>query len=254
MSNPVATPEPLLDVSALTKQFQGLKAVDGVDLAVRPGTVHGLIGPNGAGKTTLFNMISGSLPPSGGELRFEGQRIDHRRQDQRTALGIARTFQIPRPFPGMSVLDNLRHAVEHFQVSVRMDVRRENAEGAAEVMANAGFEVSVHGELHAVIHPDIPRIPNIGFLVGGQVFHPGDAFTVPEEPVATLLLPVHAPWSKLSEVIDYVREVRADQAYALHDALLSELGLGAFARLLGEGGPGTPTPYSRLAPGDSVEL
>ena len=126
--------------------------------------------------------------------------------------------------------------------------------GDGDTFTAAGFEVSVHGELHAVIHPDIPRIPNIGFLVGGQVFHPGDAFTVPEEPVATLLLPVHAPWSKLSEVIDYVREVRADQAYALHDALLSELGLGAFARLLGEGGPGTPTPYSRLAPGDSVEL
>jgi L-ascorbate metabolism protein UlaG (beta-lactamase superfamily) len=126
--------------------------------------------------------------------------------------------------------------------------------GHGDTFTAAGFDVSVQGELHAVIHPDIPRIPNIGFLVQGQVFHPGDAFTVPEDPVATLLLPVHAPWSKLSEVIDYVREVRADQAYALHDALLSETGLGAYARLLGEGGPGTPTPYSRLAPGDSVEL
>jgi L-ascorbate metabolism protein UlaG (beta-lactamase superfamily) len=126
--------------------------------------------------------------------------------------------------------------------------------GDGDTFTAAGFEVSAHGELHAVIHPDIPRITNVGFLVDGQVFHPGDALTVPEEPVATLLLPVHAPWSKVSEVIDYVRAVDADQAYALHDALLSEIGLGAFARLLGEGGPGTPTPYSRLAPGDSVEL
>jgi hypothetical protein len=92
------------------------------------------------------------------------------------------------------------------------------------------------------------------FLVEGLVFHPGDALTVPDEPVATLLLPVHAPWSKVAEVIDYVREVQADQAYALHDGLLNETGLGMVARLLGEGGPGTPTPYSRLAPGDSVEL
>jgi len=126
--------------------------------------------------------------------------------------------------------------------------------GAGDTFTAAGFDVQVHGELHAVIHPDIPRIPNIGFLVEGLVFHPGDAFTAPDEPVSTLLLPVHAPWSKLSEVIDYVREVRADQAYALHDALLSEAGLGAYAGLLGERGPGTPTPYSRLAPGDSVDV
>jgi L-ascorbate metabolism protein UlaG (beta-lactamase superfamily) len=126
--------------------------------------------------------------------------------------------------------------------------------GNGDTFSTAGFEVSVHGELHAQIHPDIPRIPNIGFLVGGQVFHPGDALTVPEEPVATLLLPMHAPWSKVSEVIDYVRAVHADQAFAVHDALLSDAGLGVVGGLLGERGPGTPTPFSRLTPGDSVEL
>jgi L-ascorbate metabolism protein UlaG (beta-lactamase superfamily) len=126
--------------------------------------------------------------------------------------------------------------------------------GAGDAFEAAGFEVHVHGELHAEVHPEIPRVANIGFLVGGQVFHPGDAFTLPEEPVATLLLPVHGPWSKMSEVIDYVRAVDADQAYAIHDGLLNETGLGLVAGLLGERGPGTPTPYSRLAPGDAVEL
>lgn len=126
--------------------------------------------------------------------------------------------------------------------------------GHGDAVTVAGFEVRVHGELHAEIHPDIPRIPNIGFLVGGQLFHPGDAFTVPDEPVATLLLPMHAPWSRTAEVIDYVRAVDADQAYAVHDALLSDIGLGVVGGLLGERGPGTPTPFSRLAPGDSVEL
>jgi L-ascorbate metabolism protein UlaG (beta-lactamase superfamily) len=126
--------------------------------------------------------------------------------------------------------------------------------GAGDAVTVADFDVHVHGELHAEIHPDIPRIANIGFLVEGLVFHPGDALTVPDEPVATLLLPVHAPWSKIAEVIDYVRAVHADQAYAVHDGLLNDTGLGGVARLLGEGGPGTPTPYSRLAPGDSVEL
>jgi L-ascorbate metabolism protein UlaG (beta-lactamase superfamily) len=126
--------------------------------------------------------------------------------------------------------------------------------GAGDAVTVAGFDVHVHGELHAVVHPEIPQIPNTGFLVEGQVFHPGDAFTVPDEPVAVLLLPVHAPWSKVSEIIDYVRDVRADQAYALHDGLLNDAGLGLVGGLLGERGPGTPTPYSRLAPGDSVDL
>ncbi|MGY1622363.1 MBL fold metallo-hydrolase [Geodermatophilus sp. SYSU D00965] len=126
--------------------------------------------------------------------------------------------------------------------------------GHGDAVTVAGFDVTVHGELHEVLHPDIPRIPNVGFLVDGQVFHPGDALTVPEVPVPTLLLPVHAPWSKVSDVIDYVRAVDADQAYAVHDGLLNETGLGVYGGMLGERGPGTPTPYSRLAPGDSVDL
>jgi len=126
--------------------------------------------------------------------------------------------------------------------------------GHGDAVTVAGFDVTVHGELHAVIHPDIPRIPNVGFLVEGQVFHPGDALTVPEVPVPTLLLPVHAPWSKVADVIDYVRAVGADQAYAVHDGLLNEPGLTVYGGMLGERGPGTPTPYSRLAPGDSVDL
>jgi L-ascorbate metabolism protein UlaG (beta-lactamase superfamily) len=126
--------------------------------------------------------------------------------------------------------------------------------GAGDTFTAAGFDVSVHGEWHAVIHPDIPRVANVGFLVDGTVFHPGDALTVPEVAVPTLLLPAHAPWSKLGELIDYLRAVRAERAYAVHDALLSDLGLGVVGRLLGEGGPGQPTDYTRLAPTESVEV
>jgi L-ascorbate metabolism protein UlaG (beta-lactamase superfamily) len=131
---------------------------------------------------------------------------------------------------------------------------RVHAVGDGDAVTVAGFEVSVHGEWHAVVHPELPRVPNVGFLVEGQVFHPGDALTVPGAPVATLLLPVHAPWSKVAEVIDYVRAVGADQAYAVHDGLLNDTGLGLVGGLLGERGPGTPTPYARLAPGESVDL
>ncbi len=126
--------------------------------------------------------------------------------------------------------------------------------GHGDAVSVDGWDVRVHGELHAEIHPEIPRIANVGFLVDGQVFHPGDALTVPEEPVATLLVPMMAPWSRTADVIDYVRAVAADQAFAVHDGLLNDTGLGVVGGLLGERGPGTPTPFSRLAPGDTVEL
>ena len=126
--------------------------------------------------------------------------------------------------------------------------------GPGDAFTAAGFDVTAHGEWHAVIHPDIPRIRNVGFLVGGSVFHPGDALTDPGVPVPTYLLPAHAPWSKLGELIDHLRSVRADRAYGVHDALLSEVGQAGVAGLLGERGPGTPVPYSRLAVGETVEV
>ncbi|MCX7961933.1 MAG: ABC transporter ATP-binding protein [Burkholderiales bacterium] len=99
--------EPLLLVQGLAKSFGSLVAVDGVDLAVREGTITGLIGPNGAGKTTLFNLIAGTLAPSAGTIVFRGERIEGEPPDRIFRRGLARTFQIPRPFPQMTVLENL---------------------------------------------------------------------------------------------------------------------------------------------------
>jgi L-ascorbate metabolism protein UlaG (beta-lactamase superfamily) len=182
-----------------------------------------------------------------------------------SALDGATAVLITHEHPDHFVPDRLRAAMDadaalevwtNTSVAAQLEGlgTRVHVVGHGDAVTVAGFDVHVHGELHAEVHPEIPRIPNVGFLVDGLVFHPGDALTVPDEPVATLLLPVHAPWSKAAEVIDYVRAVHADQAYAIHDALLSDTGLGLFAGLLGERGPGTPTPYSRLAPGDMVEL
>jgi L-ascorbate metabolism protein UlaG (beta-lactamase superfamily) len=125
--------------------------------------------------------------------------------------------------------------------------------GHGDTFTAAGFDIQVHGELHAVIHPDLPRITNIGFLLDGSVedgsvFHPGDALTVPEHPVDTLLLPVMAPWSKLSEVVDYVREVKPRRAVDIHDALLTDLALPIYGGLIGTLGR---TDHQRLAPGES---
>lgn len=131
--------------------------------------------------------------------------------------------------------------------------------GDGDAFTAAGFEVEVHGELHAVIHPDIPRVTNVGYAVtapgAGTVFHPGDALTVPGRPVDTLLLPVHAPWSKVAEVVDYVREVRPRVAYDVHDGLLSDFGHLVYGRLLGPNGPGVAgAEHTRLEPGQSVAL
>ncbi|WP_431945013.1 MBL fold metallo-hydrolase [Actinacidiphila sp. bgisy167] len=127
--------------------------------------------------------------------------------------------------------------------------------GEGDTFSAAGFDVEVHGQMHAVIHPDIPRITNVGYLLDGSVFHPGDAFTVPGRPVETLLLPVHAPWSKVSEVIDYLREVKPARAIDVHDGLLSDLARTVYDRLLGPDGPGVGgAGHSRMAPGDSADL
>lgn len=117
-----------------------------------------------------------------------------------------------------------------------------------------GLTVEAHGTWHAEIHPDIPRVLNTGYLIDGKLFHPGDALTVPDRSVPNLLLPVHAPWSRIGDVIDYVRAVGADAAYAVHDGLINDNGVALYAGLLGERGPGTPTPYQRLAPGESVAI
>ncbi|TYP86503.1 MBL fold metallo-hydrolase [Blastococcus xanthinilyticus] len=151
--------------------------------------------------------------------------------------------------PGLEVWTN-RSVAAHLEGAGD----RVHVVGAGDALTIAGFDVQVHGELHAEIHPELPRVANVGFLVDGLVFHPGDAFTVPEVPVPNLLVPMHAPWSATAEVIDYLRAVHADQAFVVHDGLLNDTGLGVVGGLLGERGPGTPTPVSRLAPGDSVEL
>ena len=97
----------LLEVSTIAKSFRGLKAVAEASFAVAQGDIVGLIGPNGAGKTTIFNLVAGVFAPDTGQIRFAGKRIDGLRPDQVCAAGIGRTFQIVKPFAGLSVLDNV---------------------------------------------------------------------------------------------------------------------------------------------------
>ncbi|HEY4919649.1 MAG TPA: ABC transporter ATP-binding protein, partial [Xanthobacteraceae bacterium] len=98
---------PLLTVEGVSKHFRGLLAVDRVSFAVAPGDILAVIGPNGAGKTTLFNMIAGVLAPDDGTIAFAGERIDRLAPDAICRRGIGRTFQIVRPFPALTVEDNV---------------------------------------------------------------------------------------------------------------------------------------------------
>jgi branched-chain amino acid transport system ATP-binding protein len=99
--------DPLVVCRSVTRRFDGLVANDSIDMDVRQGEILGLIGPNGAGKSTLFNLIAGAFPVSSGEIHFAGRDIRALKAAQRCELGIARTYQVPRSFDSMSVIENV---------------------------------------------------------------------------------------------------------------------------------------------------
>ena len=118
----------------------------------------------------------------------------------------------------------------------------------------AGFDVRTFGGQHAVIHLLLPVVANICYLIDGAVYHPGDSFTVPSAPVSALLVPIHAPWSKISEVIDFAIAVRAPQAFQIHDGLLNDTGRAMVEGLVTRLSAPFGTTFRHLDVGDSVEL
>jgi L-ascorbate metabolism protein UlaG (beta-lactamase superfamily) len=119
----------------------------------------------------------------------------------------------------------------------------------------AGFAVRSFGGQHALIHPTIPVVANIGYLIDSNVYHPGDSFVVPDgADVKTLLVPIHAPWNKVGEVVDFVIGVRAAKAFPIHDALLNPNGQGLIEGHVTRIGARYGTEYRHLASGDSVEV
>jgi len=119
----------------------------------------------------------------------------------------------------------------------------------------SGFTVRCFGGQHAVIHPSIPVVANVGYLIDDDVYHPGDSLIVPAGvQVKTLLAPVHAPWSKIAEVVDFVVSVRAPKAFQVHDALLNEAGLAFTESHIARIGAQHGTEFRHLASGEVVEL
>ena len=111
----------MLKITGLRKTFGSLVATEDIDLTVAPGEALGIIGPNGAGKTTLFNLIAGGLTADAGEIRLNGRDITFARPHQRCIAGIGRAYQIPRPFEGLTVFENLLVAAVHGGRSTERD-------------------------------------------------------------------------------------------------------------------------------------
>ena len=151
--------------------------------------------------------------------------------------------------PGLELWTNDATAAQFAEFGARVHTVEHG-----DTFSAGGFDVHVYGSEHAELHREIRPVGNIGFMLDGDVFHPGDSFTVPEDPVRTLLLPVSAPWLKLSEMIDYGRQIAPTRGLAIHDALLSDIGRAVLDQWLGLAAGSTGAVFSRLDDGAAVDL
>jgi branched-chain amino acid transport system ATP-binding protein len=148
--------DPVLTVRSLTKRFGGFVALQNVDVHVNAGERLGLIGPNGSGKTTLINCISGALFNDEGTITFEGRDITRMAPHRRARLGVARSFQIPKPFRSMSVLENLRVPLEYAAWS-RAEHHRITDE-AMDVLEQIGLKGRAHDNSAGLTQVDMRKL------------------------------------------------------------------------------------------------
>ena len=142
-----------LDIEGIAKSFRGLRAVHDVSFVVPAGAIHALIGPNGAGKTTIFNMIAGALAPSAGRVMLDGKTISGLRPDRACAAGVGRTFQIVKPFKGLSVLENVTVGALHRDA----DLARARAH-AGDILDRLGLGDRRHQAAENLTLPDRKRL------------------------------------------------------------------------------------------------
>jgi branched-chain amino acid transport system ATP-binding protein len=187
---------PLLVVEGISKQFRGLRAVDAVGFSVERGAIVALIGPNGAGKTTCFNLIAGVYKPDAGRVVLDGADITGRRPDQACRAGIGRTFQIVRPFGGLSVVENVM--VGALRVSADTAAARRRA---LEILERLGLAEKAAVPAHSLTLPERKRLETARALA-----------TEPK-----LLL--------LDEVMAGLRPVEIDRMVTIFTALVRETGL-----------------------------
>src|ERR1700682_1437984 len=145
----------ILETRGLTKEFKGFVACNGIDLSVKRGTIHALIGPNGAGKTTCFNLLTHFLTPTRGQIFFNGLEITGSRPSAIARMGLVRSFQISAVFPHLTVLENVRlalqrkrgHSLDFWRSERVLDELNDAARALIEAVGLAEFESTVAGEL-----------------------------------------------------------------------------------------------------------
>jgi branched-chain amino acid transport system ATP-binding protein len=148
--------EALLNIDSVTKNFGGFTALSNVTTHVEAGERFGLIGPNGSGKTTLINCISGMLNNDGGTITFNGQNLNGMKAHKRTAAGITRTFQIPRPFHSMTVLDNLKIPIEF--LGVAGSAQKEIEDEAMSILETMGMADKANGETTGLTQIELRKL------------------------------------------------------------------------------------------------
>ena len=130
----------LLEVKGLTKRFGGLVAVDDLSFCVEEGEILGLMGPNGAGKTTAFNLIMGDYKPDAGEISFKGKNIGRLQTHQRVKLGIARTYQVPRPYHDLPVIEDIRISTVPDSITKCLRGQKEEIEEVRQIGESVGLK------------------------------------------------------------------------------------------------------------------
>ncbi|MDX5356355.1 MAG: ABC transporter ATP-binding protein [Rhodobacterales bacterium] len=226
-------PSPSLETRALTVRFGGHVAVNAVSCAFRPGELTAIVGPNGAGKTTWFNLISGQIPATSGQVLLDGQDISRLGVAARTRAGIGRAFQLTNLFPALTVLENVRLVVQArrgagFSLLTMAASRRDLTQEAEQILDRVRLSSQAHQEVRALPHGDQrklevalmlalkPKIfmfdePTAGMSVDESPVILGLIAEIKADPNATVLLVEHK--------MDVIRTL-ADRIVVLHNGTL----------------------------------
>jgi L-ascorbate metabolism protein UlaG (beta-lactamase superfamily) len=131
---------------------------------------------------------------------------------------------------------------------------RLNPVGPGEEFSAGGLEVRTFGGQHALIHSSVPVVANVGYLIDGMIYHPGDSYVIPTVLPEVALIPINAPWAKIAETLDFEVAVRAPRTFGIHDALVTEVGRNLYGSHLERVGAEYGVRYDYLQPGESVQL
>ena len=182
-----------LQLNRLTKTFGGLTAVHNLDFSIERGGIISLIGPNGSGKTTVLNMLSGTFPPDLGEIIYEGKNVTKLKSYQLCKMGVARTYQIPRPFYGLTVIDAVMAGLIINQ-KISLDVARTKAE---EILSLVGLAKE------SLTYPSFLSAPSVRTLELARALSTSPKLLLLDEPMAGLTS------TEVNECIELIKNIRS---------------------------------------------